>query len=39
MAHQGDTSPTPQGAHHDSKGNGYGRFFAMIGTSTVAMYG
>jgi len=39
MAHQGDTSPTPQGAHHDNKGNGYGRFLAMIGTSTVAMYG
>ncbi|KIN69932.1 DUF305 domain containing protein [Sulfitobacter noctilucae] len=30
------------GTHHNSqssKGSGYGRFFAMIGTSTVVMYG
>lgn len=25
--------------HQHSKGSGYGRFFAMIGTSTVVMYG
>lgn len=27
------------GMHQHSKGSGYGRFFAMIGTSTVVMYG
>ena len=25
--------------HDDSTSSGYGRFFAMIGTSTVVMYG
>lgn len=27
------------GVHQQGKGSGYGRFFAMIGTSTVVMYG
>jgi uncharacterized protein (DUF305 family) len=27
------------GMHHDNKRSGYGRFLAMIGTSTVVMYG
>ncbi|AUQ64870.1 putative protein in bacteria (plasmid) [Phaeobacter inhibens] len=42
MAHQDDTTMVSNNAHHDSKtgkGSGYGRFFAMIGTSTVVMYG
>ena len=42
MARPGDPTMTSSSAHHDSdegKGSGYGRFFAMIGTSTVVMYG
>ena len=41
MAHQGDTTMHSDATHHNSHGGtgGYGRFFAMIGTSTVVMYG
>jgi hypothetical protein len=41
MAHQGDTTMHSGETHHNSNGgkSGYGRFFAMIGTSTVVMYG
>ena len=39
MAHEQDNINGSRGMHHDSKGSGYGRFFAMIGTSTVVMYG
>ena len=42
MAHKHNTTMDSHGAHHDShtgKGGGYVRFFAMIGTSTVVMYG
>lgn len=41
MTHQGDTTMHPDATHHNSHGgkSGYGRFFAMIGTSTVVMYG
>ncbi|WVX47550.1 hypothetical protein ROLI_006210 [Roseobacter fucihabitans] len=41
MTHQGDTTMHPDATHHNSHGgkNGYGRFFAMIGTSTVVIYG
>ncbi|QFU07211.1 hypothetical protein PARPLA_01270 [Rhodobacteraceae bacterium THAF1] len=42
MARRGDTTMVSHGSHHDSKtgkGSGYGRFLAMIGTSTVVMYG
>ncbi|WP_239495917.1 DUF305 domain-containing protein [Yoonia maritima] len=41
MAHQDNSTMVSGNKHHDSetgKGNGYGRFFAMIGTSTVVMY-
>lgn len=42
MAHHSDITVDSQDTHHGShatKGSGYGRFFAMIGTSTVVMYG
>lgn len=42
MGHQDDTTMVSHDTHHDSKtgkGSGYGRFFAMIVTSTVVMYG
>lgn len=39
MAHLDDTKMVSHNTHHDSKGSGYGRFVAMIGTSTVVMYG
>ncbi len=39
MAPSKDHTTDSHGMHQDSKGSGYGRFFAMIGTSTVAMYG
>ena len=42
MTHKADTTmnsdDTHQGGHMKNSG-GYGRFFAMIGTSTVVMYG
>ncbi|WP_433989749.1 hypothetical protein SuNHUV7_05590 (plasmid) [Pseudoseohaeicola sp. NH-UV-7] len=41
MARRNDTTTVSESSHHDSgsgKGSGYGRFFAMIGTSTVVMY-
>lgn len=37
MAHKDETAS--HATHHNSKGGGYGRFLAMIGTSTVVMYG
>ena len=42
MAHHGDSTMDSTNTHHSShtgKSGGYGRFFAMIGTSTVVMYG
>lgn len=39
MAHQVDRKMKTQSAQHQDMGSGYGRFFAMIGTSTVVMYG
>ena len=42
MARPGDPTMTSSSAHHhnrEGKGSGYGKFFAMIGTSTVVMYG
>lgn len=39
MAHQKDGTMGSHDMHHDSKRSGYGRFLAMIGTSTVVMYG
>lgn len=39
MAHRDDNTMVSQNTHQDSKGSGYGRFFAMIGASTVVMYG
>lgn len=42
MAHQDDTTVASEHKHHDNEvgtGSGHGRFFAMIGTSTVVMYG
>ncbi len=39
MAHQHGSEMVSRKAHHDSKGGSYGRFFAMIATSTVVMYG
>ena len=40
--HKEDTTMNTHATHQDkssSKGGGYGRFFAMIATSTVVMYG
>lgn len=42
MAHREDTTMVSHGPHHDGKtgkGSDYGRFFAMIGTSSVVMFG
>ena len=42
MAHTKDTTRNPNEAHqgsHRANSGGYGRFFAMIGTSTVVMFG
>ena len=42
MAARGDTTMETQKTHHDSQSggkSGYGRFLAMIATSTVVMYG
>ena len=41
MAHQGDNTMDSTDTHHSHTGKtgNYGRFFAMIGTSTIVMYG
>ena len=41
MAHQGDNTMDSTDTHHihTGKTGNYGRFFAMIGTSTIVMYG
>ena len=42
MGREQNTTMVSKDKHHDSntgKGSGYGRFFAMIGTSTLVMYG
>jgi DUF305 family protein family protein len=39
MTFRHDTATGSHSAHQDKSKSGYGKFFAMIGTSTVVMYG
>jgi len=39
MPAQKNQAADSQGVHQHGKGSGHGRFFAMIGTSTVVMFG